>query len=127
MIGYVGQRLVNNLMGDNKRLNLYARIFLDLSNFLSQVVLCVILWDLGTKQPAIEEPDNEEDQTWNDIETASFDEDAELHAHIWRMFARRYTNESLPLNEPLLESDDFRCKLNSLSNVKPKTLENITL
>jgi len=59
-------------------------LFLDIADFVSQVLLCFILWDIGTKEVSEEVSDIR-----SRVETASFDEDAELQAQIWHMFARR--------------------------------------
>jgi len=59
-------------------------VILNISDFVSQVLLCFILWNIGTKDTAEEESDIR-----SSVETASFDEDAELQAQIWQMFARR--------------------------------------
>jgi hypothetical protein len=48
-------------------------LFLDIADFVSQVLLCFILWDIGTKEVSEEVSDIR-----SRVETASFDEDAEL-------------------------------------------------
>ena len=57
------------------------------ASFISQVCLCFILWDLGTKD---ESEDASEDEASN-VEA----EDEQIDARIWESFKRKQTNEMI--------------------------------
>jgi hypothetical protein len=66
---------------------------LDIASFISQTLLCWILWDLGTafKEDTIP-PEASEICLSIEIRTESFDSEAEMQAKIWNMFARPRNN-----------------------------------
>ena len=54
---------------------------------VAEIVLCIILWDLGTPEPeVVEEEPIEPEPTEPDFEMVNDDEQAALKAHIWNMF-----------------------------------------
>lgn len=51
----------------------YATVFLDTTSFVSQVLLCVILWDLGTKEQEGEDMPRKKSIKTISVKTVSFD------------------------------------------------------
>lgn len=62
-------------------------VLLDIASFISQILLCWILWDLGTAD-TVEPIRSQASGLIVEIETMSFDAEAEMQARIWNMFAR---------------------------------------
>jgi hypothetical protein len=63
-------------------------VLLDIASFISQILLCWILWDLGTAD-TVEPIRSQASGLIVEIETMSFDSaEAEMQARIWNMFAR---------------------------------------
>lgn len=52
-------------------------VFYLITDFVAQLLLCLIFWDLGTKQELVEEEPER---------LASVDEDSEMQARIWNRF-----------------------------------------
>lgn len=65
------------------RIYLGVEVFWALMLFVSQVLLGIIFWNLGTSE---DEPTS--------VIVADFDEDAELQANMWNMLVRREARES---------------------------------
>jgi hypothetical protein len=63
-------------------------VFYILTNFVSQGLLVVIFWELGTKDEDVSETTSEQ------IEVAEFDDDALLGMRIWNSFKRRQNHIS---------------------------------
>ena len=70
------------------------------SSFVSQLILCVILWDLGIQNPVPLERKSSVTTASTPLEVANFDDDAEFQARIWMMFVRPQLLESAE-SEPL--------------------------
>jgi hypothetical protein len=61
----------------------WSHIFYYSGSMMSQVLLCVIFWNLGTSTKEEDEDDVFE------VEIEDFDEDAELQANIWNSLVRK--------------------------------------
>ena len=55
--------------------------------WISQILLCVIFWDLGMGEN-IELTGDDEESQFDEIKEEAFDEDADLQARIWNRFQR---------------------------------------
>lgn len=94
---------------------------LDIASFLSQTLLCWILWDLGTafRQDTIH-PEASEICLTIEIRTESFDSEAEMQAKIWNMFARP-RNDSVVFEEGKTE-ESASSKTTSVQNSTSRRL-----
>lgn len=107
-----------------------ASIFYVCASFLSQVLLCLILWDLGKPMEKVKEPVVVEEPTEPTEELAAtderskstvslfvqtFDEEAEVQMRVWRTFMRgdRATEVTLmeTQEEEILEEDNSGPKI----------------
>ena len=64
---------------------LVANTFMQYCSFLSQCLLCVFFWQMSTKEP---DPEPAEESESGEVQTESWDEDAELQARIWNSYLR---------------------------------------
>lgn len=56
-------------------------LFFIIATFLSAILLAIIFWDVGRKEPT--------DREASMIQTETFDDDDEMNARIWNRFMRR--------------------------------------
>ena len=70
-------------------------VVLQISSFASQCLLCVIFWQVGTKQPTTAQGEAQESQTvittsgYEEIRVEAWDPEADLQARIWNTFIRK--------------------------------------
>jgi hypothetical protein len=57
-------------------------------SFISQCLLAKIFWNLGTIDEDRADADTEREDSFSEIYTEDFDEDAEVQARIWNSFNR---------------------------------------
>ena len=60
-------------------------------NFVSDCLLCVIFWQLGRNQ---QDESDKEKNDYPEIEVVTFDDHAELQARIWNQFMRQSIRSS---------------------------------
>lgn len=80
---------------------LYSLPFYAVTSFVSQVLLCTILWSLGTDLTRAQTPDSSVRSIYT-VSVASFDEDAVLQASMWNALVRKVENEILTTEEEVL-------------------------
>ena len=97
-----------------------------LFNCVSQVLLCVIFWDLG-KQDNIELDldDLAEEDILNTLEVQDFDEDADLQARIWNRFQREDRSGSMARSTMRLSRKSDK-KASTLSLNRKSTAKHIS-
>lgn len=97
---------------------MYAVIAMVVGQFFSQVLLGIIFWSLGEK--IVKTADNEHYET---LETAPFDEDAELQARMWNGMVRDVPDEECAF---LVTQDESRRSGSLMKLRRPKPVESAT-
>jgi hypothetical protein len=101
----------------NLEFELYALVFVIISDFVSQALLVLILWDLGSPKSVKnnlsfldQRVESASSINANPPIVAPFDAEAELHARIWNSFQ----NEEVDVWDP----DKYRINADSISSLK---------